>query len=237
MRPLENWNFRTQLVQNDIKNGKFTSGKSTLIAFGPPEFSQLGTASNGLNLSSGETSTSFNYPIPCGLVQGFNSQQQQQLVRLFEIGSTRSVVVTGRSFGSLQMNRVVYNGPNLLRFMFAYYSNVTASSLGAIDKTKIAAALETTTTELINFNSEELAPGYEDFFMNLASTLFSIPVGILFYLKDAMDRPYGMVYFENVYISSQNLSVDEASPIMMEIVSMEFERCMPVKISGNRTTS
>jgi hypothetical protein len=58
---------------------------------------------------------------PIGVVEAINVSQAKQIQRLFEIGSKRSYFVPGRNIGQASITRTVFNGPNLLRALYAYY--------------------------------------------------------------------------------------------------------------------
>lgn len=248
-KKFEDWDARTKRVQNDIAAGKYVSGKTTLIAFGPPEFKMISTKTK-TNISTTpvvtndnflETTGAWDAPIPCGEVQGFSQQQQSQLVKLFEIGSERSIVVRGRTFGALQINRVLYNGANLLKYLYLYYTvNEKGTEIGGkINTNRLSQILSkkggegTITVEANAFGTAETEPMENNLFWTLNSALFSIPVGIMLYLKDTLDKPFGAVYFENCYINSHSASLDEGSPIITEGVSIEFERCLSLKVTNS----
>lgn len=250
-KKFEDWDARTKRVQNDIAAGKYVSGKTTLIAFGPPEFKMIATAANtDISATSAVTNDNFlattggwEAPIPCGEVQGFSQQQQSQLIKLFEIGSERSIVVRGRTFGALQINRVLYNGANLLKYLYLYYTvkgeGDGAKIGGNINTDRLSKILSkkggkgTITVEANAFGTAETEPMENNLFWTLNSALFSIPVGIMLYLKDTLDKPFGAVYFENCYINSHSASLDEGSPIITEGVSIEFERCLSLKVTNS----
>lgn len=239
-KKFEEWDHKNKRVQNDIASGKYVSGKTTLIAFGPPEFRMMSNSSapNTTLDIVGNQGNEWIAPIPCGEVQGFSQQQQTQLIRLFEIGSERSVVVRGRTFGALQMNRVLYSGASLLKYLYLYYAVSDKGVIGGIVNTNRLEELlkrsnsSTATLEIDSDTwSEENQPGQKNLYWTLNSTLFSIPVGIMLYLKDTLNRVYGAVYFENCYVSSTNASIDEASPIITEGVSIEFEKCLSLNVA------
>jgi len=233
MRPFNQWDFNKQRVQNDIKNGKYTSGKSTCIAFGPPEFRHI--------TANAAARGDWGFPIPCGEIQNFGMSQQRQVMRLFEIGSERSIAIPGRSFGSLQLSRVLYDGPNLLKYFYLYYTNMAQNSDGSagIDIELLRSIFGDSTMSVTDdfLTSEIKAPGKANFYSNLGSSLFNMPLGVMVYLKSAVGNPYGAVYFENCQVNSQQMSIDEGQPIIMESASLDFERAMPVDLATLSTSS
>ena len=69
-------------------------------------------------------------------------------------------------------------------------------------------------------------------FMNLASDLFSQPVGMLIYLRDSNEDTYGATYLESCYIPNHTVATDANGVIMQENVSVQFERAVPVAVKA-----
>jgi hypothetical protein len=77
-----------------------------------------------------------------------------------------------------------------------------------------------------------IPPGYENIFYNLASDLFTQPVGILFYVRDINQKTLGAVFFEACYVPSHSLSVDAQGVLIQEQVSIQYERAVPVQVAA-----
>jgi hypothetical protein len=77
-----------------------------------------------------------------------------------------------------------------------------------------------------------IPPGYENIFINLASDLFTQPIGILFYVRDINQNALGAAYFEACFIPDHSLATDSQGVLLQEQVSLQFERMVPVAISA-----
>ena len=71
-------------------------------------------------------------------------------------------------------------------------------------------------------------PGFENFYINLASDLFSQPIGLLTVIKDSNQNTYGAFYAESCYVPSHNFSTDSQGVVMQESVGVQFETIIPV---------
>lgn len=226
-----NWDFYNYRVQQELVGGQFVSAESTLIAAGPPRVTQAG--SNG-----SETV----YPI--GLLETVGLQQSRQLQRIFEIGSSRSYFIPGRTIGSLSIGRTFYFGPSLLRVLYAYYraagggyeigtAAVGAQTTSAQGRNQVAdpdAALlgayaDTTTLKELRRN-----PGYGYLLIDLASDLFAQPTGMAIYFKDANTDTLGGFYLEECYVQGHQMTISSGSVLVMEGASLQYDRIVPLDI-------
>lgn len=227
-----NWDFYNYRVQQELVGGQFVSAESTLIAAGPPRLSQ-----------SGGDGTEIAYPI--GLLETFGLQQSRQLQRIFEIGSTRSYFIPGRTVGSISIGRTFYFGPSLLRVLYAYYrSNAGTFDLG----TEAVGAVVTSPegrNEVPNPNAALLDtfavgdlhelrrnPGYGYLIIDLASDLFAQPTGLAVYFKDANTDTVGGFYVEDSYVQGHQMTVSSGSVLVMEGVSIQYDRLVPLNVDS-----
>lgn len=232
------WDFHNFHVQQELTGGQFVSAETTLIAAGPPELSDIGGA--------GATAASTVYPI--GLLESVGLQQNKQLQRIFEIGSSRSYFVPGRNIGSLSIGRTFYFGPSLLRVLYAYYEqDASSTQVGADAFTVNPKGTQATITEdgaVLNPNPYEvLLPGYGTglhnvvrspgegyFWIDLASDIFAQPTGMAIYFKDSNDTSLGAVYLEDCYVQGHQLNISSGSVLVMEGVSMQYDQLRPIKV-------
>lgn len=227
-----NWDFYNFRVQQELVGGQFVSAESTLVAAGPPSLS-----------AAGQDGSEVAYPI--GLLETVGLQQNRQLQRIFEIGSTRSYFIPGRTVGSLSIGRTFYFGPSLLRVLYAYYrstggafsigeappGNTKSSPKGLRDVPDPDAAL------LDGFSVSELPqlkrnPGYGYLLIDLASDLFSQPTGMAIYFKDANTDTVGGFYLEEAYVQGHQMTISSGSVLVMEGVSMQYDRIVPLNIDA-----
>lgn len=224
-----NWDFYNYHVQQDLVGGQFVSAESTLVGAGAPQISG----------SPGQAAAVNPTVYPIGLLETVGVQQSKQLQRIFEIGSSRSYFVPGRVIGSISIGRTFYFGPSLLRVLYAYYKNTTNSiNIGteAVGTTKVyegitapdpEAQLLTGPTAL---HSLRRTPGEGYFFIDLASDLFAQPTGMAIYFKDANSLSIGALYLENCYVQGHQLNISSGSVLVMEGVSLQYDRIVPIKI-------
>jgi len=214
-----NWNFGKYRVQAGVASGQFVNAESTLIAAGPPSITAQtygGTAANA---------TADVYPI--GLLETFGLQQSRQLQRIFEIGSTRSYFIPGRTVGSLTLGRTFYSGPNLLRALYAWDSGTAGDESLSTLITGSAGAFENTTS-----SADWRTPGYGSFLIDLASQMFAQPTGLACYFKDSNTDTYGGFYLENCYVQGHQLNVSSGSVLIMEGASLQYDLLVPLNISS-----
>jgi len=230
---LQNWNFSTDHVEQGMKSGQFASAETTLIAAGPPRLEQT---------AQGAGSTGTVYPI--GLLDNMALSQSKQIQRIFEIGSSRSYFVPGRTFGSVSLGRVFYFGPSLLRVQYAYYKNDANNIEIGNEPARIIAngtpnARINPNAALIDINSitskslhpVRQSPGDDYFFINLASDMFNQGHGLAIYFKDSHNNLIGAGYLEDCFVQGHQLSVSSGSVLIMEGTSMQFDRLVPIRVT------
>ena len=222
MATLSNWSPYEDNVQGGMSDGRFMNAAYTVLAAGPPRLANVGGASFlGATLAAGNSSADMiAYPI--GVVQNFSLGQQLQISRFFELGSTRSYFIPGRSIGQMQLSRVMYHGPSLLRVLYAYYQDIIPPTL--VDP--VFANVGSATVD--NPHDVVIPPGYENIFLNLASDLFTQPIGLLLLMKDSNEQTMGAAYFESCYIPNHNIGTDAMGTIIQESVGIQFERMIPI---------
>lgn len=224
-----NWDFYNFHVQQELIGGQFVNAESTLVAAGPPKATQ--TAGGG--------QVGGIYPI--GLLESVGIQQSKQLQRIFEIGSSRSYFIPGRVIGSLTIGRTFYFGPSLLRVLYAYYNhnrnaiefgNLPAGTMKTVDGHPVldpdARLLDV--VDPTSLHELRRSPGEDYFFIDLASDLFNQPTGMAIYFKDANSISVGAMYLEDCYVQGHQMSISSGSVLVMEGVSMQYDRLVPIKV-------
>jgi len=219
------WNQFDKHVQPGLTDGQFLNASSILVCAGPPFLD-----SSGFSPSDGEgsTGTSGDTVFPIGLLSNFGLQQRLSIIPIPEIGSYRKYSVTGPSDGSFSASRILYHGPSVLRAMYAYYSAQDPS--GEIIDPLVGDA----SANLNRFPKNKIndSPGKENFYMNLASDLFTQPVGLLLYFQDVNKESYGAVYLEQVQVASHAISASPGQQVLSENINCMFSRVRPVKLAN-----
>ena len=233
MPGLENWSPYKTHVQGGLREGNFLNGQFILICAGPPFFSQVA-------LGSGDTDLTNTIVYPIGLTQNIALSQNKAISRIFEIGSDRSYFISGRSVGQLSLGRVVYHGPSLLRCLYAYYDTTGGSDPGEY---KIPPLMESAGQGVSPFatnsadgvsaglHAVKVPPGYDNMFLNLASDLFSQPLGLLLIFKDNDENTIATVYLDQCYVPQHSLAVDAQGLVIQESVGIQYEKMVPVRMT------
>lgn len=222
------WSPYQNYVQAGMVDGSYATGAFTLIAAGPPRIAQIGTSvlTAGKVLGGALDAQVNQIVYPIGIVQNFSVSHNRQYSRIFEIGSERSYFIAGRTVGQIGLGRVFYHGASILRVLYAYYQDVK----GAVSVKPMFSNLGALTTA--NPHDVIIPPGYENIFVNLASDLFAQPIGILMYVKDMNLNVLGAIYFEASYIPNHTWATDSQGVLIQEQVAVQFERAVPVNVSG-----
>lgn len=218
---LSRWNFRTQHVQRELEPQDFINAATVLICAGPPRIVSPGEL-HGASASR----TSATYMFPIGVVENMTIVSNRQLQILFEIGSKRQFYIPGRVVPQISLARTLFNGPNILRALYAYYP---ASKIHP----RVSPIAQTPTSA---FGATECpiqeTPGFMDFFINLNSDLFDRPFGLLMILKNDCNKPYGAMYLENAFINNHQMTVNASSTLVAEGTTIQFERIVPIDIGA-----
>lgn len=221
MSTLSAWSPYDQYVQGGMVDGRFINAAYTLIAAGPPRIG--GSAASVLAASlSAESSASDQFAYPVGLVQNWSLGHNMNISRIFEIGSHRSYFLPGRTVGQLSLSRIMYHGPSLLRVLYAYYSDIIPTTLVAPLFANLGVA------GVANKHDVIIPPGYENIFLNLASDLFTQPIGLLMLIKDSNEDTMAAAYYESCYIPNHNIGTDAMGTVIQESAGVQFERLVPI---------
>ena len=234
----------THHVQGGLREGNFISSQFAVLCAGPPFLRNL--AGTQGNLGAGASLPVY----PLGIVQQMSLGQSKNISRFFEIGSDRSYFISGRSMGQISLGRLSFHGPSLLRALYAYYDTTGNTKPGSYKvrplynkgnggdpfgvppfrNNSASGNKEATNAKGEQLHSVMIPPGYDNFFVNLASDLFSQPMGLLFVLKDNEETTYGAFYLEQCYVPSHSMGFDAQGLIISESVSIQYERLVPVKM-------
>lgn len=202
-------------------DGQFLSGAFMGLFAGPPRLSSIGGAvAVGAAIAKPAAAAQLVYPI--GITQNFNLSQNMQLARIFELGTNRSYFIPGRTVGQIGLGRVLYHGPSLLRVLYAYYQDLIPATIVPAMFPNIGSAAMPNPHDVIS------PPGFENFFINLASDLFSQPMGLLAILKDSNLDTYGAFYAEACHVPSHNFATDSQGVVMQEQVGIQYEQIIPI---------
>lgn len=226
MARFSQWSPYERPVQAGLVDGQFLNASFTMLAAGPPRLASLGSAVfAGTNLAS---AAGDELVFPIGIVQNFSISHNRQFNRIWEVGSERSFFISGRTVGQVGLSRILYHGPSLLRVMYAYYQDVFSPTLVE----SVIGAGNLGAISVANSHNVKISPGFENMFLNLASDLFSQPVGLMAYFKDSNEDTVGATYMEACYIPNHSIATDAQGTIVQENIALQFERLVPVAVSS-----
>jgi len=225
MSYLSQWSPYDRYVQGGFKDGQFANAAYTMIAAGPPRLANLGgqlQAAAALSQPGGGDELAY----PIGLTQQLNISQNGQFIEIFEIGSVRGFFLRARNINQMSLSRVMYHGPSLLRMLYSYYED-------GIGPVKIDSVFPNVgILNVANKHDVIQSPGYENFYINLLSDLFTQPIGLLLIFKDSNMDTLGSCYCEQAYVPTHNLGTDAQGVMIQETVALQFERIVPVRVKA-----
>ena len=223
---VSDWKPENDRVFSSFTHGQHLPPSHILLAAGPPSLSAIGGAAflSGAASAGGSALDAIVYPI--GMIQDLGLNQNQQVLRMMEIGSRRAYQVGGPTMGQISISRPLIHGPSLLRVLYAYYADALGPTIVPPMFANAGAALNP------NPHDVKTSPGFENLFLNLDSDLFKQPVGMLMWVKDSNLDSYGAIYVENALIPSHNFMFSAQGVIVQESVALQYDQIVPVAVSA-----
>lgn len=197
-----NWDWFNKSVERASFPSNTVTAESTLILAGPALFIELA------NNTSDPAQTSSRLT-PIGFAQNITISEQHPVNRHFEIGSGRAKFTIGKSQGSAQVARALFDASSLL-----YVLQQNASK-----------ALNTPYVPTFFTNSANNKYGF-----GLWSDAFKIPFGMALSFKTSGNDYVASMYLEQAYISGHQVAVNEGGALVVENVRIEFDRIRTVNL-------
>lgn len=221
MARFQDWDFFNKQVQSGLTEGQFINMAGCLLCAGPPFLTAEGGGTED-QIVTGDV------VYPMGLVSNWSIQQQMAVVPIPEAGSYRRYTITGPADGTFAMGRTLYHGPSLLRVLYAYYKALDPRGV------PVFPLIDNDAANILRNPKNRIydAPGYENWYINLASDLFSQPVGLLLYIQDINRESYGAVYLEQLHIANHGLASGPGQLVVSEQVNCTFSRARPVALAN-----
>lgn len=198
-----NWMYQDQYVERVLDNASYTFAHpdNTLVLAGPPR----------LETVSQDATSGFNSLIAVGVLQNIQVSQTKPTQPFMAIGSGRTFFLSGKAAGQARVTRFLCNGRNLLRVLL---HNAVEAGLNPAD-----------------FDDPAVHPqssgGNYQFFANLDSELFLIPLGLCVVFHDKAHNPIGGFYIELCMITSWVINVAAGQSFIMEDVTLMYDRLLP----------
>jgi hypothetical protein len=142
-----------------------------------------------------------------GMLQAVNFAQTRPPQPMMAIGSGRSFYVSGKAQTQWTMGRLFVNGRNLLRVL---YHNAVA---GGVDP----ARFDDVAADISN----------KQYFINLDSELFLVPMGLACVFRDKTHGYCGGFYAELCMITSYSIGWNAGQNMILENVSGMADRLLP----------
>jgi hypothetical protein len=201
------WDWKSEYVSTLAEEGleRFSqysaSPDTTILYAGPARFTGLASDSSVL--------------VPIGLADQISIQANPSLARLFEVGSNRSFFTRGKTAYGMSLGRMLADQKNILAALSqnAYRPTYNPSS---------PAGAETPNPDIM---------------MNLDSEYFAVPFGLMMVMKtrgggtSGEGKVLSAVYLEYCMFGSHAFQLASASPVVVENVSIEFDRLLPVSMN------
>jgi hypothetical protein len=163
--------------------------------------------------------------VPLGLVESASIQQSRQLSTIFELGSKLRYMVPGRNVIGMMINRVLFDGDNLLKVL--YGGEVLQD--GANTKNKIVQFTSDRRPNEAEVKKQLFSLiGSGHMGMNLGSGFFNQPFGLAFYFKDSQNDLISEMYYEGCQISTHSFALSAGANVLAESVSLECVRARPI---------
>ncbi len=203
---LTDWTFQTKHVQpeDNLANGHVSSESIVLVA-GPP---QVDDNFSGAGL------------IPIGVIESATIAQNKQIQQIYEIGSSKSFLIPGRTQINVGLSRILFSGDSILSALYEYQED-NASELDF--------------KEYDHDDYTGAAPGYPTkdtgdgkYFLNLASSYFNHPTGLGMIFHDSDNDAMAMIYLEDCQIRSHQISIGANQTIVMENVNIMADNVFPI---------
>ncbi len=251
---IASWNRATKHVESDMRSGRYVNAETCLVFVGPPRITDIGGINMNLNIASqgqslnGGAGSDALYPV--GMLEQFGMQQVQNVQKMYEIGARRSYQAGGRVQVVGSIGRVLFNGPSLLRALYAYYPNAIAMANGKTlgpggQNDSVSNSMLTTGQGLLDTfppiffeagsfaNPDPEIAGGQPFslFINLMSELFSQPFGLGVIMRDNRNQNYGAFYCEDTMITSHSLGISSSSTLITEAVNWQCDAAVPMEFS------
>jgi len=211
-------NYQNTSVADIIDSG------TVLLAAGPADL-DLALQNTG----GGSTNGGIRI-VPVGLIESASVQQSRQLSTIFELGSKLRYIVPGRTIGAMMINRVLFDGDNLLKVLYGGevykdYADTKNKFVKFVSDPIRTPGSTMPTRKFANIGSGHIA-------MNLASAFFNQPFGIAMYFKDQQNDLISEIYFEGCHVSAHSFGISAGANVLAESVNIEYVRVRPIITAG-----
>jgi len=203
-RNIGTWDVFNHHVERDMDQSTYSAGHpdDVLLLVGPPRLSSV---------KSGETS-GVGSLMALGQIQMASLSSSVPLQPSKGIGSSRRYYLMDSPQNMIQMTRLVMNSRNLLR---AFYHSAVEAGIDVGDRNLIGT--EASYTDRKN----------QQWWVNLDSPIFRLPIGLGFLFRDRGGSHIGGVYAELARLQQWSVQIASGQSALMENVSLMSDRFLP----------
>ena len=220
MATLQNWNHFDNHVQEGLHSSQAITGDSILLSFGPPEL-------KAPNNPDGYSAVVW----PAGTVGSFQMGQSVSAIPIPELGSRRRYTVVTGANGNVSLSKTLMHGPSLLRAAHAVTTVDNPQSPHNIEPLLPLGDNAAVVGNPHNYVHE--SPGYENFFINLASDIFKQQIGLMVWIRDTNGESYAAFYLEGCTIVNHSFGAAAGGGIISENCSLMYERVRPLDLPSS----
>jgi len=208
---ISNWKPTSEHVDQTIDDGVTTSSSHILMAVGPARYKELATGGKSDNIlaSIGNSITGGGQRKPIiglGVMGSAVVTYNTPTKIVHEIGSTLQYHVPTVASGSISLSRIFLNGSSLMKALYGQKLD-EAADLPPSD-----------------------SPGYNELWLNMASSLFRKPIGIMLWFKNNKGENVGAFYYENCSCQGLSFSLYAAGGAFSEGTQIIFDKNRAVKV-------
>lgn len=210
-RGINTWKMQDNYVERLMDNSAFTSAHpdDTLVLAGPAR----------RHVSAGDSTSFASSLLPLGMIQNFSIGQQVPVQPMMSIGSGRSFYSRSKAQTSWTASRMFVNGRNLLRALY------TQAVQAGID----VSSFDDPVTDPSSPNAQ--------FFANLDSELFYVPIGLAVLFRDKVHNQIAAVYLELCMISGWNIGFTAGQSFIAESVNGLADRLVSMGTFGDNNAA
>jgi len=171
--------------------------------------------------------------VAIGLVQNVNIQQNKNIQQLFEIGSKLPYFIPGRTVVQANIGRILLNGDSLMKMLYPAEDAVTASDNKITDTEKRQEDYDGGLGTKPGGGMASIAgkPRTNQFFINLASGFFNLPLDLMMLIMDSEKDPVGGVILGQCYIQSHQMAVQAQQTVVAENITLRCAQLHPLSAS------
>lgn len=207
---IDRWAFRPWHVGLDMggKNTNAITPENVFLAAGPARLSDV----------NGDFSSRV---MPLGVIEQVSVGQQKSAQPVREIGSRRSYIIGSYATGQLSLSKVMFAQRSLLSLLTVANGDDENldNPIGPVAGSPFAGQ-----DSVRNLYAERILS------INMQAEVLDRPIGMLFYILDQRNQPYGAFYVEDLILTSHNFALAAQGIAISEQVSGMFDRALPVQV-------